>query len=76
MTATVTPAPSLTDADRGIVARARELAGANDLPALAAVTGAPPDLPVVGVHAEALGVAQYLLGELAAIADRLGGGNG
>jgi hypothetical protein len=66
-------APRLTDADRDIIARARELAGALDLAALRAVTGASPELPVTLVHADALGIAQHLLAGLAAIAERPGG---
>jgi hypothetical protein len=63
-------APPLTDADRRIIARARELA---ELPADAncAYTGEADE---ASARAAALGTAKYLLGELAAIADRFGTG--
>jgi hypothetical protein len=62
----------LTESDRVTIARARQLAA---LPAdgCTAYTGRDdPDL----ARAEVLGEAQYLLGELAAIAERRGGESG
>ena len=60
---------TLCDADRRIVARARELAG---LPAdrNREFTGNDDD---AGARAEVLGLAKYLLGELADLAERLDG---
>jgi len=54
---------TLCDADRRIVARARELAG---LPA-------DRNDDDAGARAEVLGLAKYLLGELADLAERLDG---
>ena len=62
----------ITDADRRLATRARELAAAQDADALRVITGrAGTDNAMA--YAEALGVAQYLLGELAAVVDRLDG---
>jgi hypothetical protein len=60
----------LTAADRSAVARARELAGISSLDALREHTGvSATDM----AYACALGEAQDLLAELAAVVDRLGG---
>jgi hypothetical protein len=62
---------SLTDADRRIIAQARELASLR--------TGAAIDQRFPGwdspgaAYAEAFGVSRHLLTELAAIAERVGG---
>jgi hypothetical protein len=65
---------SLTDADRRIIAQARELASLR--------TGAAIDERFPGwdshgaAYAEAFGTARWLLAELARIAERVGGGEG
>jgi len=71
-----TASNNLTEADRHIITMARELAGAHGDAAVREVTGAPSYDISAMVYAEALGRAQYLLAELVAIAERLGGGNG
>ena len=63
----------LTDADRRLVARARALARTATTDEMRAVTGTPPGADWNMVTAEALGVAKYLLAELAVLAERLGG---
>jgi hypothetical protein len=68
------PASRITDADRRLVTRARELAAARDAGALRVIAGSRPGTDNAMVYGEALGVAQYLLGELAAVIARLGGG--
>jgi hypothetical protein len=65
---------ALTAADRDLIGRARELAAAIGTDALRAVTGAGPDTDPAMVIADALGRAQYLLGELAAVIERPGAG--
>ena len=67
-----TASNSLTDAERRMIARARNLSGAADLEEIRRAAADPE----IGSYAEAFGAARYLLGELAAIIDRLGGGNG
>lgn len=67
-----TETTALTSADRRIITKARALA---ESAGLEAVRGAAAD-PGIDTYAEAFGVARYLLGELAAIIERLGGGNG
>lgn len=62
----------ITDADLDLARRAREMAGARDTAALRAVTGAGPETDPAMVCADALGAAQYLLGELASIIERPG----
>jgi len=62
----------LTDHDRRIIARARQLAESSGLEGVRSAAGDRE----IDTYAEAFGVAQYLLAELAAIIDRLGGGNG
>lgn len=59
-------APRLTGADRGIIAQARELAALDG-------DGIRARYPAEygASHARAVGAAQFLLGELAAVADRL-----
>jgi hypothetical protein len=66
------PGP-LTDADREIIARARDLAAAHGDAAIRKVTAAPESTVSAMVYSDALGVAQYLLGEVVAIAERLAG---
>lgn len=56
---------SLTDRDRGIVARARKLATTTD------VTGHTGEDDLTMAYAVAFGEAQFLLGELAGLAERL-----
>ena len=63
----------LTDADRRLAARARELAAAQDADALRVIAGSRPGTDNAMVFGEALGIAQYLLGELAAAIERLDG---
>jgi len=60
---------SLTDDDRELIAQARELAAALDVDALRVIAGSRPGADNNMVRAEALGVAQYLLGELASRLD-------
>jgi len=62
----------ITDADRRLAARARELAAAPDMDAVRAIVSRPGTDDNM-VRAEALGVAQYLLGQLAAVIERLDG---
>ncbi len=62
---------ALTDHDKRIIAQARELA---DVPASGNCAYAGND-DAASARAEMLGKAKHLLGELAAIAERLGGGN-
>lgn len=63
---------TLSDRDHDIISRARELADANGVDALRKVTGAGPDTDHAMVVTDALGAAQYILAELADIAERLG----
>ena len=72
----MTETTRLTDADRDIIMRARDLAGAHGDAAVREVTGAPPHAISAMVYSEALGAAQYLLGELAAIIERLDASTG
>lgn len=64
--------PDLTDTDRSVIARARELAALPDVKAIRAHAG-KADSAEAAVHT--LGQAQYLLGKLADLAERLGGGD-
>ncbi len=66
---------TLTGRDLGIITDARALAALNDLDALLAEFGIADTGPdaYAAAYARALGRAQYLLGELAAIAERLAG---
>ena len=64
---------ALTAADRDIIARARKLAAAHGDAAVREATAAPEAAVSAMVYSDALGVAQYLLGELAAIIERPGG---
>jgi hypothetical protein len=61
----------ITDADRRLVTRSRELADAHDMDALRVIAGSRPGVDGNMVRAEVLGVAQYLLGELASLIERL-----
>jgi hypothetical protein len=61
----------ITDADRRLVTRSRELADAHDMDALRVIAGGRPGVDGNMVRAEVLGVAQYLLGELASLIERL-----
>jgi hypothetical protein len=63
----------ITDADRRLVTRARELAAARGADELRAIAGSRPGDDPVLVLTDALGVAQQLLGELAAVIRRLDG---
>jgi hypothetical protein len=62
----------ITDADRRLAARARELAESTGLEGVRNAAGDRK----IDTYEEAFGVAQYLLGELAAIIARLDGGGG
>jgi hypothetical protein len=67
-------AASLNDADRRLIARARELAS---LRTSAAVNERFPGWPdTASAYAEAFGTARWLLDELAGIAERAGGKRG
>ncbi len=69
-TVTTIQAARLTDHERRVIADARQLAGLHGTDALSAHTGTTnPDL----VYPVAFGQAAWLLGEVAAIAERLGG---
>ena len=59
-------AKTLTDRDRGLLDRARELADAETTEALRDVIGTTSDNPAM-VYAEAFGKAQHLLTELATL---------
>jgi hypothetical protein len=60
----------LTDADRATIARARELAQLGSINAVREHTGLDDS---ANAYASAFGAAQWLLAELVAIAERLGG---
>lgn len=66
----MTGTSALTERDRSIIARARELAGLDGIDAIAAATDAADPALAYGI---AFGRAQSVLTELAAIAERLGG---
>jgi len=66
-----TQAPSLTEADRRAVAQALELAAVSGAGAVREHTG---ETDIGMAYACAFGEARHLLTELAAIAERLGGG--
>ena len=68
MTTTTT---RLTDEDRQIIAKARELAEALTSEAVREVTGCGPVGPAL-VFIDAFGRAQVMLGDLADLAERLG----
>lgn len=70
MTVTAPALTDLTDLDRRIIALARELVATRDMDALRERTG---ETESVLALANALGEAKFLLGELAALAERLGG---
>jgi hypothetical protein len=70
---TMSHPPRLTDDDRRIIARARELAALRGADAFCEHTG---KTALDMAHAVALGQAQVTLGWLADIAERLGGDGG
>lgn len=71
--AIVAPIGRLTDIDRRVIARSRELAATSDSGALRILIGSDPGTDWAMLRAEALGVARFLLVEMAAIIDRLDG---
>jgi hypothetical protein len=64
----------LPDVDRADINRARALATARGVDAFRVVTGLQDEADDAMVYASALGSAQFLLGVLADLAERLGGG--
>jgi hypothetical protein len=66
----------LTAADRSLINRARALASARGVDAFRVVTDEPFRASDDAVYSAALGYAQSLLGELAALAERLSGDEG
>jgi len=73
MTARTAPAPTLTDVDRRMIAKAREVAALKTADSMRERYG---DAGSEMARAAALGEAQFLLLELVAIIGHLGGGNG
>ena len=65
--------PQLTDTDRHTVTQARALAALRGGAALRAHAGTGDTMAAMVI---AIGEAQYLLADLVAIVERLGGGNG
>jgi hypothetical protein len=65
---------TLTAADLDLIGRARELADADGPGDFRRILGKPHDLEQAALYADALGTAQYLLAELAGLAERLAGG--
>lgn len=63
----------LTGYDRRTLAKARQVAEAQDLEALREVVEADDGRPDTLVYAKAFGLAQYLLRELAGMVERLAG---
>jgi hypothetical protein len=64
----------LTPADRSLINRARALSTARGVDAFRVATGEQDQADDDAVYFGAVGLAQYLLAELAALAERLGGG--
>jgi hypothetical protein len=60
----------LTTEDRSLINRARALASARGVDAFRVVTGMQDEDSYDAVYGSALGTAQFLLGELAAMAER------
>jgi hypothetical protein len=69
-------ASRLTAAELAVIARARELAAADAEYKIAVALGPAEDVSYSAMVARAFRDAQYLLGELAGIAERLGGEDG
>ncbi len=67
-----TSRPVLSDLDRRVIAKARELAGAHGIDALRKVTGTKSDDPAL-IYGEAFGASQVWLRELIVLAERLAG---
>jgi hypothetical protein len=65
---------TLTGADRHLIARARELASADNEYDITGAIGPADDVSYSALIARAFRQAQHLLAELAAIAERLSGG--
>jgi hypothetical protein len=66
----------LTDLDRGTVAKARDLAAANNEYEITQAVGPADDVSYSALIARAFGRSQFLLRELADLAERLGGDEG
>ena len=64
----------ITAADRSLINRARALSSARGADAIRVATGQQDQADIDAVYSGAFGDAQFLLGELAALAGRLGGG--
>lgn len=67
----MTGTSALTERDRSIIARARELINAHDVEELRQAAGSGPDTDSAMVYGQALGVTQHLLGELIIVITRL-----